>query len=435
MSTEQGMQTGRWPAGQAGKQQGALASGSQAEAGAGPAAANFLPVSPDGRSASILVVDDTPSKLAAISSVIVDMGLEVTTASSGREALRHLLKRDFALILLDVRMPMMSGFETATLIHGRPRSAHTPIIFITAEAGSESERFQGYTMGAVDYIFSPIVPDVLRAKVRVFVDLFYLQRKLTLQAAALQASADAIARQNVMLEKASNAKSEFLANMSHELRTPLNAVIGFTGTLLMKLAGPLTPDQDKQLKIVQSSARHLLSLINDLLDVAKIEAGKTQFVPEPVNCRDMLNELVESLRPLASQKQLTLRVDLTEADAFVITDRRALSQIFINLLNNAIKFTDAGEVAVSLGQRQESGETVTEIRVDDTGVGIRPEDQGKLFQAFTQLDSASTRRFEGTGLGLYLTQKLATLIGGWLSVESEFGKGSSFLLTLRQKQT
>jgi two-component system sensor histidine kinase/response regulator len=388
------------------------------------------PQPPDGVPASILIVDDTPSKLKAILSVISNMDLDITTASSGREALRHLLRRDFAVILLDVKMPMMDGFETASLIHGRPRSAHTPIIFITAEAGSDSERFQGYTMGAVDYIFSPIVPEVLRAKVQVFVDLFYLQRQMTFQAEELQRNSEAIAEQNRQLELASRTKSEFLANMSHELRTPLNAIIGFTGTLLMKLAGPLTPDQDKQLKIIQSSARHLLSLINDLLDVAKIESGKAELNPEPVICQNLIAEVFDTLRPMAAQKGLELRLNLTESEAAVQTDRRALRQILINLVNNAIKFTEHGEVLIGLAQHSDLGRTVTEIYVRDTGAGIRSEDQAKLFQAFSQIDATSTRRFDGTGLGLYLSQKLAFLIGGELSFESNFGTGSTFTLTL-----
>ncbi|UUZ67868.1 response regulator [Polaromonas sp. P2-4] len=136
----------------------------------------------------MLLVDDNQAKLTALAAVITDMGLDVTTATSGREALRQLLQRDFAVILLDVKMPVMDGFETATLIHGRPKSAHTPIIFITAEAGTDSERFHGYTSGAVDYIFSPIVTEVLCAKIRVFVDLFYMQRKLAMQTEELQQS-------------------------------------------------------------------------------------------------------------------------------------------------------------------------------------------------------------------------------------------------------
>lgn len=388
------------------------------------------PQPPDGMPASILVVDDTPSKLKAIVSVIADMGLDITTASSGREALRYLLKQDFAVILLDVKMPMMDGFETASLIHGRPRSAHTPIIFITAEASSDSERFQGYTMGAVDYIFSPIVPEVLRAKVQVFVNLFYLQRQMAHQAQALQRSSEAIAEQNRQLELASRTKSEFLANMSHELRTPLNAIIGFTGTLLMKLAGPLTPDQDKQLKIIQSSARHLLSLINDLLDVAKIESGKAELNPEPVICQELIAEVFDTLRPMAEQKGLSLRLHLGEGTTVLQIDRRALRQILINLVNNAIKFTERGEVLIGLAQRREADGVMTDISVRDTGTGIRAEDQAKLFQAFSQVDTTSTRRFDGTGLGLYLSQKLATLIGGNLTFQSDFGHGSTFTLTL-----
>jgi two-component system sensor histidine kinase/response regulator len=385
---------------------------------------------PDGVPASILVVDDTPSKLESIAAVISDMGLEVTKASSARDALRHLLKRDFAVILLDVKMPIMDGFETAALIHGRPRSAHTPIIFITAEADTDSDRFRGYTMGAVDYIFSPILPEVLTAKVRVFVDLFYLQRKLKLQAEELQRRSDEITNKNIELERASKAKSEFLANISHELRTPLNAIIGFTGTLLMKLAGPLTTDQDKQLKIVKASARHLLSLINDLLDVAKIEAGKFELNIQSVNCNNVLHELSETMRPMATMKGLGLKIEEVGENVCVHTDRRIYIQILINLINNAIKFTQEGEITVKLGQRNENGVLVTEVCVQDTGVGIKPEDQAKIFEAFIQADTTSTRRFEGTGLGLHLSRKLADLIGGCITLQSEYGKGSMFSLVI-----
>jgi len=204
-------------------------------------------------------------------------------------------------------------------------------------------------------------------------------------------------------ESSDRLKSEFLANMSHELRTPLNAIIGFTGTMLMRLPGPLTPDQDKQLRTIQNSARHLLSLINDLLDVAKIESGKIELKMESTSCSAVLEEVATVLRPLAEKKGLQLRTWLPAADVFLDTDRRALSQIVINLANNAIKFTEAGQVVLGVGQRQEGADgRLIEFVVSDTGCGIRPEDQVKLFQAFSQLDSSSTRRHEGTGLGLHL---------------------------------
>ena len=235
---------------------------------------------------------------------------------------------------------------------------------------------------------------------------------------------------NVELEGANLSKDRFLASMSHELRTPLNAIIGFTGTLLMKLPGPLTADQDKQLKTVQASAKHLLSLINDLLDLAKIESGKVQINLEPVVCQEVVDDVANTLRPLAEAKGLMFEVDEPKEGITVRTDRRALSQIVINLTNNAIKYTEKGRVGIELRQRRENGHILTEINVSDTGVGIQAQDQARLFQAFTQLDSSTTRRHEGTGLGLHLSQKLADLLGGRISFRSESGKGSVFTVGL-----
>ena len=238
---------------------------------------------------------------------------------------------------------------------------------------------------------------------------------------------------NLALENANISKDRFLAGMSHELRTPLNAILGFTGTLLMRLPGPLTADQEKQLKTVQSSARHLLSLINDLLDLAKIESGTITANLEPVNCHNVLRELAETLRPQAEQKGLAFHLELPADEIVVSTDLRALSQIVINLVNNAIKFTARGQVLVRLASYMDEGKEALAIEVVDSGVGIKPEEQGKLFQAFSQIDNTSTRRFEGTGLGLYLSQKLANIIGARLSLHSEPGKGSAFMLILQRQ--
>lgn len=235
---------------------------------------------------------------------------------------------------------------------------------------------------------------------------------------------------NLELEKANLAKDRFLASMSHELRTPLNAIIGFTGTLLMRLPGPLTADQEKQLRTVQTSARHLLSLINDLLDLTRIEAGKVDLHPESIECRGLVLGIADTLAPAVRQKGLRLSVALPEAEVIVRSDRRALHQILLNLVNNAVKFTEQGEVCVRLAEHVLPDRRSIEFSVSDTGVGIRESDQTRLFQAFSQLDDGSTRRYEGTGLGLYLSQKLADLIGGKLSFTSRFGSGSIFTLLL-----
>lgn len=239
-----------------------------------------------------------------------------------------------------------------------------------------------------------------------------------------------IAEKNLQLEKSSRIKSEFVANMSHELRTPLNAILGFTGTLLMKLPGPLTAEQDKQLRTVQASARHLLSLINDLLDVEKIESGKLDITLEKVVLQTAIRDVFETMEPLAAQKNLEFRITMPQAPIMIQTDRRALSQIIINLLNNAIKFTESGQVSVRLSRRRAGTAGTVEVMVSDSGIGILPERQSHLFRAFTQLDASSTRRFDGTGLGLYLSQRLAGLVGGNLRCKSVFGKGSVFTLAL-----
>ena len=241
----------------------------------------------------------------------------------------------------------------------------------------------------------------------------------------------ALQEKNDELENANLAKDRFLAGMSHELRTPLNAIIGFTGTLLMRLPGPLTGDQDNQLKTIQTSARHLLSLINDLLDLARIESGKVELVLEQVVCQHIISQLAETLGPLAAQKGLAFRCEVPTTEIVLHTDLRALRQILINLINNAIKFTETGEVVLHLSEREAAGNRWVDVSVIDSGVGIQPADQAKLFHAFSQIDASSTRRFEGTGLGLYLSRTLAGLINGELSFDSEFGAGSAFTLSLR----
>ena len=239
----------------------------------------------------------------------------------------------------------------------------------------------------------------------------------------------ALQDKNAELAGASLAKDQFLSSMSHELRTPLNAIIGFTGTLLMGLPGRVNAEQTHQLRTIQSSARHLLSLINDILDITKIAAGNVDLKPELFDCRALLDSVAAMFAPLARQKGLQLEVRLAGGDLTVRTDRRAVQQIVINLLNNAIKFTEQG--GVRLEARRESGndaEAALAIDVIDTGIGIAIEQRELIFRPFTQLDQGTTRQFEGTGLGLHLSDRLASLIGGRISLRSTPGEGSVFTL-------
>ncbi|WP_342620529.1 PAS domain-containing sensor histidine kinase [Rhodoferax sp. GW822-FHT02A01] len=240
----------------------------------------------------------------------------------------------------------------------------------------------------------------------------------------------ALQEKNQELASANQAKDHFLAGMSHELRTPLNAIIGFTGTLLMQLPGPLNKEQERQLRTVQSSGRHLLALINDLLDVSKIAAGKVELAFEAVDCKDVLHEVEATLRPQASDKGLAFELRMPQQSVVLKTDRRALCQIILNLTGNAIKFTESGYVRLTLAAHSPQGKNVVEIRVEDSGVGISPEDMDKLFGAFTRINPARANAPEGTGLGLHLSQKLAELLGGKISAVSQSAIGSSFTLSL-----
>jgi signal transduction histidine kinase len=399
----------------------------------------------------ILLVDDRAENLLALEAILESLGQQLIRATSGPEALKKVLETDFAVILLDVQMPGMNGFEVAEIIKSRERSRTIPIIFLSAISKEDAYVFKGYSMGAVDYVFKPFNPDVLRSKVSVFVDLCLKQREIQRQgellresqkrelelehrtslletearsAAKLSQMNDELHRRQVALEQAMGARNRFYASMSHELRTPINAVIGYSTLMLDNIYGPLNAKQKEGLQRTLKAARHLLELVNDVLDLSKIEAGKIELSLQPVMFPAVIEDLFVTVRPLADEYGSSLGLEMDGEPFNVVSDPRRVRQILLNLLSNAIKFGEGKPIRVVCKQNADRG---VEIEVVDQGVGIAKDDMARIFEEFVQV---SESKQPGTGLGLPISRRLAQLLDGSLYVHSEPGQGSSFRLTL-----
>jgi signal transduction histidine kinase len=400
---------------------------------------------------NLLLVDDRPENLLALEAILEPLGQCLVRANSGPEALKQVLGDEFAAILLDVQMPGMNGFEVAEIIKSRERSRTIPIIFLSAINKEDAYVFKGYSMGAVDYVFKPFNPDVLRSKVAVFVDLYLKQREIQRQAdqlregqkrelelehrtSMLEAEARSAAklsqmneelhRRQLALEQAMGARNRFYASMSHELRTPINAVIGYSTLMLDNIYGPLNAKQKEGLQRSLRAARHLLELVNDVLDLSKIEAGKIELSLQPVMFPALIDDLFVTVRPLADEYGSSLTLEMQSEPFNIISDPRRVRQILLNLLSNAIKFGEGKPIQVVCKRNDDKG---VQLEVVDQGVGIANDDIGRIFEEFVQV---SESKQPGTGLGLPISRRLAQLLDGSLTVHSMPGEGSAFRLTL-----
>ena len=400
---------------------------------------------------NLLLVDDRPENLLALEAILEPLGQIMIRANSGPDALKHVLGDDFAVILLDVQMPGMNGFEVAEIIKSRERSRTIPIIFLSAISKEDAYVFKGYSMGAVDYVFKPFNPDILRSKVAVFVDLYLKQEEIQRQAdllresqkrelelehrtSLLEAEARSAAklsqmneelhRRQIALEQAMGARNRFYASMSHELRTPINAVIGYSTLMLDNIYGPLNAKQKEGLQRTLKAARHLLELVNDVLDLSKIEAGKIELSLQPVMFPALIEDLFVTVRPLADEYGSSLTLSMESEPFNIVSDPRRVRQILLNLLSNAIKFGEGKPISVVCKQCEDKG---VELEVVDEGVGIAKEDITRIFEEFVQV---SESKQPGTGLGLPISRRLAQLLDGSLTVCSTPGEGSAFRLTL-----
>lgn len=519
---------------------------------------------------NILLVDDHPENLLALEAVLEEPEYHLIKAHSGKEALKSLLDNDAAVILLDVHMPGIDGFETASLIKEREKTRHIPIIFLTAVNKADRYIFKGYDVGAVDYILKPFDADILKAKVKVFVALYLKTEQLKKREAILRHGekreherklleqqrtsrrryrnlAEAIpqivwtARSDGAIdycneqwfsytglsfeesggwgwrnalhpedldrtadewrkalqigeayetecrfktaggayrwhlvralpekdedgkiigwlgtgtdidgqkrseetlrglvqelsekkkeaEEASRLKSHFVSNVSHELRTPLNAIIGYASLLLERTLGKINPRQAEALANLQRNAKDLLSLINNLLDLSKIESGKVEVRVEPVELKRIVEEICESVQPLKQGKEIEIRCEIPRDLHLIQSDPFKIRQIFSNLLSNAVKFTERGSIVISISNRDCPRGLLSIVR--DTGIGMKEEDLPSIFDPFHQIDRSMTRQAGGTGLGLTIVKTAVEIVQGTIEVESELGRGSTFTVFL-----
>lgn len=510
----------------------------------------------------ILLVDDHPENLLALEAVLDGSGYHLVRAQSGMEALRLLLKMEFSLILLDVCMPGLNGFETAALIRERPKSRNIPIIFVTAVNKSEEDVAKGYSVGAVDYVLKPFDPNELKAKVAVLAGLqkrdepsrqkraslrpeasfpkepeirsreyrslanaipqivwiaqpdgsadffnqawfdytglafeqsegwgwkkalhpddlpstlerwaeavrsekdyqaeyrlkradgayrWHLARAFAERDAQgrilawlgtstdvhdqreaqqkLQRTIEELEEKKREAESATRLKSEFVSNVSHELRTPLNAILGYAALLLEGTYGPVGGDQRIPVDGIQRNAAELLHLINNLLDLSKLESGQAKAAIESVDLKRLLPPLFENVKPLLNGKKIEIRWRIEDGLIPIQSDPLKVRQIFMNLLTNAIKFTEKGSITVSA--LNVDGGVLLSVR--DTGIGIKEKDLPIIFDAFRQIDGSATREVGGSGLGLTIVKNLLTVIQGTIEVVSKFGEGSTFSVFL-----
>jgi signal transduction histidine kinase len=374
---------------------------------------------PEMERVNILIVDDLPEKLIVYRTILEELDQNLVFASSGEEALKLLLNNDFAVILLDVNMPGMDGFETASLIRKRRKSARTPIIFLTAFV-DDVHAAQGYATGAVDYLLTPVMPEILKAKVRVFIELWQMRHQAAMQA-------EERARRHAA-EESERRKDAFLGMLAHELRNPLGPIRNAIN--LLQQTGPDTPRIRQLRDIIDRQVTHMTRLVDDLLDSTRLARGKILLRKERCDLVRIVRQTVEDYRDSFDQNKITLNVSLPERPLWVQGDPTRLVQMVGNLLHNANKFTAAGgKVVVQV--KFDAGSDTASVIVADTGIGIDPQVLPYVFDVFQQAEQGLDRTRGGLGLGLSLVRGLAELHDGTVSAESEgLGKGASFTIKL-----
>jgi len=368
---------------------------------------------------NILVVDDDATKRFALRTILAPLDENVVEASSGADALRQLLRSEFAVVLLDVRMPIMDGFETAQLIRQRPRSELTPLIFVTALDQAETDMGRGYNLGAVDFVFAPVVPAILRAKVTVFVELYRAQQELRRYRTQLETLVE---ERTIALTAINRELEAFSYSVSHDLRAPLVSFDGLSQTLLEKYGKQLDATATDYLQRMREASKRMTSVFDGLQMLFRLTSGEIKR--EEIDVGAMAGQITQELRTAYPDR----RVDVDIASGITVSgDQRLVRILLTNLMNNAWKFTAGKEPArITIGQETVDGES--RIFVKDDGVGFDMIDSHRLFGAFQRLHSQS--EFSGAGIGLATARRIVNRHGGRIWAEGALGEGATFYFVL-----
>ena len=387
---------------------------------------------------NILMVDDEPANLLALQATLEDLNQNLVQASSGKEALRHLLEKEFAVILLDVQMPDINGIETAALIRERERSRHIPIIFLTGMVKTNEMMFKGYSAGAVDYLMKPIMPEVLRAKVEAFVELAVARLELQEEIAERIRSAAEVLKLNSELEQKNKDLEErtsslqetiteldsYSYSISHDMRSPLRTMKGYADILMEECLPQLSPEHQGYLQKISSGAGRLDHLIQDVLSYSFVSRSK--FHLEETDVHRLTLDIIEQY-PGMQEPQADVQIEGTLPKVWA--NEATLTQCISNLLSNAIKFVEPGKQPVVRISAEISGPNAI-ISFQDQGIGIEPRDQDRIFGIFVKVHPVQT--YAGTGIGLSIVRRASEKMGGKVGVKSELGKGTRFWLELKR---
>ena len=392
----------------------------------------------------ILIIDDDEVDRMAVSRALKAAGIriEFSEATDYSEAVEILAEKNFDCVFVDYLLPGKDGLALVQEI--RTSGSKVPLIVLTGQ-GDEQTAVELMKAGASDYITkSRITPDLLSATLRNVIRIYEAELQIELFNKQLRESNELLKKKNKELEdkkeqihiqnlkllEASETKSKFLATMSHELRTPLNAIMAFSQMLQRKNKGNFSKQQVDMIERIHGNGKNLLALINDILDLSKIEAGGLKLYPEEFDLSQLINTTIDELRSLRSHKKLEIQVKTNFQYTKAVNDRNRVRQVLVNLISNAIKFTEQGKVLIEASEISDLSDSNIVIIVKDTGIGIAENDIKHIFEPFRQINQTTSRKYAGTGLGLAITKSLVKMMDGKISVESELNKGSTFRVEL-----